>query len=194
MTRFIFPIILVLISLGSFAWFTNPVYKDISDLKTRRAAYDEALTNSKELARVRDELVAKYNSFSASDLEHLRKLVPDNVDNIRLILEIERIASSHAMSLSNVKYNVLDQKKDAAAQAAVGGVPLSEQNKNFGTFDLQFSTKGDYATFLTFLSDIEHSLRLVDLSSLSVSVGDSLDQSKNIYSYDLSIQTYWLKN
>ena len=56
-------------------------------------SYNEALNNSKALEDKRDTLTAKYNTIDPNDLIKLQKLLPDNVDNIRLILEIGQIAS-----------------------------------------------------------------------------------------------------
>lgn len=193
MTRFIFPSLLILVAIALFMFFTNPIYKDIGDLKQKQAAYEQALANSKELQKVRDQLVAKYNSFSAQDLENLRKLLPDNVDNIRLILEIDHIASMHGMTLSNVRYNATNTKKNSDGTTS-GGVALGAQDKDYGVFALQFSTQSSYDDFVSFLKDLQQSLRLVDVQALSFSSTDSVDPTKNLYKYDLTIQTYWLKN
>ena len=105
MMRFIMPIILIGISISIFFVFTNPIYTDIGLIKAQVASYDEALNNSKALAGARDVLTQKYNSINPDDLVKLQKLLPDNIDNIRLILEIEQIAVPYSMVLKNIKYN-----------------------------------------------------------------------------------------
>ncbi len=105
MTRFILPIILITASFAIFFLFVIPFYGEISDLKAQIASYDQALSNSKALENERDKLTQKYNSITTSDLDRIKKLLPENVDNIRLILEIEKIASPFGMALRDVKYN-----------------------------------------------------------------------------------------
>ena len=95
------PIILIGIAASLFFMFTNPIYNDISILKTTLASYNEALDNSKALENERDKLTAKYNAINPDDLTKLQKLLPENVDNIRLILEIEQIAAPYGMTLTN---------------------------------------------------------------------------------------------
>ena len=104
------------------------------------ASYDEALDNSKALEAERDKLTQKYNSFNPEDLSRLQKLLPDNVDNIRLILEIEKIASPYGMALKDVKYNVSDQDTVASPVAAAIKGGKNSLNKDYSVWDLEFST------------------------------------------------------
>src|SRR5687768_5052524 len=103
--KFVTPLILIAIAIAAFFLLGMPIYHDLTDLRTEIASYNEALGNSKALENERDKLAAKYNSFSPEDLSRLEKLLPENADNIRLILEIEQLASPYGMALRDVKYN-----------------------------------------------------------------------------------------
>jgi hypothetical protein len=204
MTRFIMPIILIGISISIFFLFANPIYNDISALKIQAASYNDALANSKALENERDKLTAKYNSINPDNLIKIQKLLPDNVDNIRLILEIEQIASPYGIVLKNIKYNVLDNTTSTGATTAVAAVQVgalaTQTPQNYGTFDLEFSTSSTYDNFINFSKDLESNLRIVDISSISFTsnvsnpvVGVKTNQEE-IYQYDFHIKTYWLKN
>src|SRR3972149_11708206 len=97
--KYILPAILILASLGLFFLFINPTYPEVKDLKAKVDSYNEALNNSKKLQSVRDVLVSKYNGFSPDDIDRLGKLLPDNVDNIKLVLEIQRISAQFNMNV-----------------------------------------------------------------------------------------------
>lgn len=193
MLRFIFPVVLVAISLGLFLIVTNPIYKSTKALRIEEVKYAEALANANELEKRRDELVQRYNEFAASDVERLRKLLPDNVDNIRLILEIDYIASRYGMSLSNVNFEV-DRKKDESTDEVVneGGEALAGEDQDIASFELGFSVQAPYETFITFIKDLETSLRIVDIQSIQFD--STVSESKDFYKYDVKIKTYWLKN
>lgn len=203
MTRFIMPIILIGIALTTFFVVTNPIYSDISALKAVSASYNEALDNSKALEKERDKLTAKYNSINPDNLSKLQKFLPENVDNIRLILEIERIALPYGMVLKDVKYSVVDKKADAANALLVqGGAAINSGPKDYGIFDLEFSTTGTYDGFISFTKDLEKNLRIVDIASAifsSNTVNTNMGVNPNInspevYKYNFKIKTYWLKN
>src|SRR3989338_3930886 len=104
MMRFIMPIILIGISVTVFVMFSNPMYKGIQELRGRSVSYNEALQNSKSLESERDKLTAKDNLIDPDNKIKLHKLLPDNIYNIRLILEIEQLAIPYGMALKNVKY------------------------------------------------------------------------------------------
>ena len=200
MFRFILPVILIGIAIAGFFAVTNPLYQDISLKRDQIASYNEALGNSKALESERDKLTQKYNEINPEDLSKLQKLLPDNVDNIRLILEIEKIASPYGMALKDVKYNTTDtaatptntQTVQTVVQANTG-----ETKKDYGVWNLEFSTQRTYNNFLNLIKDLENNLRVVDISSIQFSssltpgLNSSLPQA---YKYDFKIKTYWLKN
>jgi Tfp pilus assembly protein PilO len=193
------PIILIGITASLFFMFTNPIYNDIANLKAQVGSYDDALSNSKMLENERDKLTAKYNDIDPSNLTKLEKFLPQNVDNIRLVLEIEQVATPYGMILKDVRYNT-----PAEASAGVGAVTVQGSGNtaasDYGVFELQFSTSGTYNNFIDFTKDLEKNLRIVDISAISFSSNTSgaglLTQpnSSETYKYDFKIKTYYLKN
>ena len=197
MFRFVIPVILIGVAITGFFVLVNPMYKEVSALKAQAASYNQALDNSKALEDERDKLTKKYSDIDPENLEKLLKLLPDSVDNIRLILEIEKIASPYGMVLKDVKYDT--EKKDTSPDGSISPIAQLNNdlaNKDFGAWDLEFSTEGSYPNFLNFMRDLESNLRIVDVSSIQFTAGDTT--SKNItsenYKYGFKIRTYWLKN
>ncbi len=200
------PSILIGITVAIFITFTRPLYTDITDLRSSMAAYDEALNNSKSLEIARDKLTQKYNSIGNENLSRLEKLLPPSVDNIRLILEIEKLATAYSMSIKDVKYSAEPTEKDKANTNVVQGGIAQNVQKDYGVWTLQFSTEGSYSNFISFVKDIENHLRIVDIASVNFSVdnttstlANSSNSSTNVgnldsYKYDFTIKTYWLKN
>lgn len=206
------PIILIALASTLFFVFTNPIYNDVSVLRAQMASYNEALNNSKTLDSERDSLTAQYNQMNPDDLSRLQKLLPDNVDNIRLILEIEQIAAPYGMSLTNIKYDASSDTNSAGSTAngtiiQGGSTNTSASSKSYGVFNLEFSTSGTYDNFINFTKDLENNLRIVDISSISFSSDASNTNTSGtstgkkvgtntseVYNYDFKIETYWLKN
>jgi hypothetical protein len=155
-------------------------------------------------------LTKKYNAINTEDLSRLQKFLPDNVDNIRLVLEIEKIASPYGMSLKDVKYDatVVPEKKAAVpsttkttegeAAPVLNGAAAAEKAKEYGEWVLQFSTEGTYGNFINFTKDLESNLRIVDVSSITFSSDGAVVLGKqkpsDTYKYEFKIKTYWLKN
>ena len=204
------PIIFIGISVAVFFVFADPIYNDIKQLRVEAASYNEALSNSKALENARDVLTAKKNSMDPVNLTKLQQLLPDNIDNIRLILEIEKMASPYGMILKNVKYNATDATSPTTPSPAGsiqgGGAVQLSSGKDYGVWDLEFSTTSTYNNFISFMKDLEKNLRIVDISSIQFSSNDvnagnktSLGVPSNnlpteSYTYSFKIRTYWLKN
>lgn len=200
------PVVLIGIAFSTFLMFTNPLYNDVGTLRTEVASYNDALNNSKALENERDKLTLKYNTIDPDNLIKLQKLLPANVDNIRLILEIEKIASPYNMVLTDVKYNATAPSTPAPTTAEIqAGTVAKPTTSNYGTFDLEFSTSGSYTNFISFLKDIESNLRIVDISAIDFSSdttpantttknNTNTTISPEAYKYDFKIRTYYLKN
>ncbi len=208
MFRFAVPTILIGTSIAGFFFVVKPTLSEITAQKEQIASYNEALNNSKSLESVRDELTKQYDEISKDDLAKLHKLLPDNVDNVRLIIEIGEVAKPYGMVLKNVSYDASNKAAPADPNAAKKDEPVS--NSSYGVWNLGFTTQGSYADFLSFLKDLESNLRIVDISSISFSpstekptannassatgVGINPNKVNDSYSYSFKIKTYWLKN
>ena len=164
--------------------YTNPTYQASKALQTEASAYDDALTKSQELRSVRDQLLSKRNTFSATDVQKLQEALPDNVDNIRFIIDINNIASRHNISLTNVQLGTISGSGTADAATAAA---ISSSGSLVGSVDIGFSINASYDNMLAFLQDLEHSLRLIDVQKLSFAASQS-----GTTDYAFTIRTYWL--
>ena len=182
------PVILIIISLGIFFGYVDPNYRgenlsngnrSIQSLLAEDNEYQTALNNTTEIRKKREALVNKRGQIDPEALAKLEKLLPDNVDNIRLVIDMNRIAQNHSLVLKNLKL-------DTAMKTETG--KLGPDNSKYGTVGLSFSVNSSYDNFQNFLTDLEKSLRLVDIIDLSVTGNDT-----NLYDFSVSLKTYWLK-
>lgn len=189
--------ILVIATIGLFYVYVSPTYGEITALRVEKAEYDEALNNSQKVQDARDELLGKYNSFATADLKRLEKLLPNYVDNIRLIIEIDSVASRYNMILKDVQVSV--PAAPVGASGITSNVLLGEDVLPYGTTELSFSVLGPYETYRSFVKDLEKSLRIIDITGISFSAdNDAKDASKEVassgvFTFKTSLQTYWLK-
>lgn len=176
----IFPILLLVAAAGLFFTFTDPKYQEIKATQAQIATYDNALNNSKDLQKIRDDLLTVYNSISREDLKRLELLLPDTVDNIRLVLDIDTIASRYGVVIKNLKLN-------SSPSTSGSFDPTPEKIKSL---DLSFSVASDYETFIAFVRDLEESLRIIDLVEVKFVAQET---SSNIApDQSVTIRTYWM--
>ena len=178
MPYIIITIVLLIAAGGVFFGFTDEQYATVQNLEKEKQELDRAADKMNELNEVRDEILARRAEFSSEDIERLEKALPDNVDNIRLINDLDGIASQYNMSVRGATVSF--------ATDASGDIIVDENA--YGVVTVEFSVSGPYQTFLNFLDKLEHSLRIVDVTNISFSSSE-----EDFYEYGISLQTYWLR-
>lgn len=175
-----------------FFFFTQDAYDNAKALESQINEYDQALEKASELQQIKQSLLSRYNAFDPADIDRLHKLLPDHVDNVRLVLDLDSLAARNGLALQNVVISNPVSGKQPGVISAIGG-----SARKFDSLTLKFSTQGTYEGFSTFLEELETSLRVVDLVSLNlereVTPLSSQKGAEPIYRYDITIRTYWLK-
>lgn len=201
--KILFPISLIFTAIIIFFLVTDPLYKDVKQLKTDISTYDTALSSANDLKDKRDVLLEKYRNIKQEDKDRLNVFLPNTVSNIKFVLEIERIANLHGIPLKDIKFDGKNLPENQDNVQPEGTVVLSEEeilsSKPYGVFPIEFITEGNYESFLLFLKDLELNLRLMDIKSVSFTVpddsasksGDTTDP--NVFNFIIKVDTYWLK-
>lgn len=184
MTKFLFTILLIGLAGLVFFRFAQPVLDEIGTRRDEKALLEAGLENAKKLREVQEQLLAVYNSFSTADLDSLNKFLPDHIDIVRLVIDINTIAERSGMGIKNIRLSLTEEEKAAVAgeEATAAARPAS------GVAIFGFSVTGPYTNFQSFVSDLAQSLRLVDVKTLEL-----IPREDGLNEYNLEVQTYWLK-
>lgn len=159
-----------------FTQFTDPSFKKIDALRADAARFDVALTKANELRAERAKLQSKFNLFPEEEKAKLAKFLPETIDTVRLIIDIDRIATARSLRITNVSISTSEVGGEAR-----GSVP-------YGVASLTFGIQATYEQYIGFLRDLETSLRLTDVMSISFTA--ATDSPEN--SYTTRINTYWI--
>lgn len=192
MTRYIISAILIAAAAGIFMFYTQPAYDSVQAANGQIAQYNSALDKAAQLQALKQGLLNKYNAFSPNDLARLQKLLPDHVDNVALILDLDNLAQQYGLALANV--DVSQPASAATSKTAVGVAGAAGQK--YDSLTIKFTTHGTYRQFTQFMTELESSLRIVDLVSLSITGDGSPAQGGStdpVYTFSINLRTYWLK-
>lgn len=182
MNKNVTALILIVLAIGIYFTFTKAKFAELAEIRAVNAEYQQAIDNSTRLIKVRDEVLKSYNTLSTADKDRLNKIVPDNVDNVRLIIDVkDDIAARHGLSLRNIK--TISPQPQSPATGSV-----SSSAGKFGTVTLSFSVSTTYDRFTAFLKDLEASLRIMDVSKLTISSNEV-----GTYDFTVELKTYWLR-
>ena len=181
-------IILILGAIGIFFGYVNPTYTgNIKVLNSEMEDLDVALATAKKFKEEQARLVSEREQINAGDLERIKKLLPDNVDNVQLILDMDGIASESGVRISDIGIDE-SQKSGSDGGNATGQGVLIQEEKAYESLLLSFTATATYGQFKNFLRDIEQSLRTLDVVEISFSESET-----GVYEFDVRVRVYWLK-
>lgn len=187
-----FSLLLIVVSVIVFVTVIRPRYQNLQDTRKAVAVSTANLETAAKLAESREALIATYNTISKTDLDNLKTLLPDSVDNIRLIIQINSLATKNGLSLlRNVDY----QTDQAVPEGGQPVQSLEMLNRPYGEFTISFQTTGQYKNFLAFVADLEKNLRLVDVTKVEFATNENptTQTPASSLSYKVTLKTYWLK-
>jgi hypothetical protein len=179
----IIPILLILIAIGLFFGYIHPTYTgNVAALRAEIGSYDAALLAAAEFAEKENELLAEQSAIPTEGMERVEAFLPDGVDNVQLILDLNALAARSGLTLSD-----FDTSDPTAGESGGDRLDLSSDSP-VDSIDLSVSAIGEYSSFRTFLKGVELSLRPMDLVELTI--GDS---PTGVYDYDMTFRIYWLR-
>ena len=201
MNRNITATILLVLAIGIYFTVTQGVLDSARAIQTVNAQYLSAMDSADQLIKGRDQVLKNYNNLSQEDRARLDKMIPNTVDNIRLIIDLNNnVALRHGFSLKNIKAvaSQNNQNGNAVQAQPAPSVPMnSVSNASVGsiptpvldTVTVSFSVTAPYQQFRSFMQDLEADLRIMDLTHLTLSVNDT-----GTYDYSVELKTYWMRS
>ena len=166
------PISSIVVALALYFFFIQDTLERVAELKIESAQFSEALKGAKELEQTIERLGRERDSIPTSDIDKLEVLLPDSIDSVRFIYDLNTIAEIHNKTLSEVSVEELE-------------------GDMFTSTIVTFNINGTYSQLLAFLSDLELSLRIIDVQSISFKVTN--DSDKDGINYTIVIATHALE-
>lgn len=170
MSRIIISLVFIATAIAIFFMWTSRSLEDIDGLNKKKDEYNYILERDKEIKKIRDEKIADLKVISQENLDKLNKILPSKVENVKLIIDMTDIINRRGIALKSI-----DAKSSGAS------------SDNINTASIDFSVESSYETFLLFLEDMEKSLRLIDIKSLSLTPTDKV----NLYNFNVKAVTFW---
>lgn len=169
--------IVLTISIG-YA-FVYPSFGDLSVLNEKKQKYEDALSKIENIENKKGELLTKFEEIPETDKETVRTILPDSLNFVKLAADIDAVASHYGMSI-----------RDISNKSADSGSSISEAKPQgpYQSSIVAFSFAGSYPTFLKFMSELEKSLRILDVKSVTIKTGD-----KGVNEYQVEFEVYWVK-
>ncbi len=188
----ILPIVLIVLSAALGYLYIYPTWNnDIATVQQQITNYQQALHAADTFDKEEKKLIAKRDSISQADQDKLMDYMPNSVDNIQLILDLNTLANSNGITLSNfsLQSGSTGAQNSSPTASSTGTGSLFNSSGGTNSLDLSVNASGTYSSFLNFLSSVELSQRPLDVVNLSLT---SPSTYTGVYTYSMTFQIYWL--
>lgn len=205
------PLFALLVAAGLVFTYVRPTLTDMKSVQSQVNDYQDAIDKAGQLKTELAAKAAQKQAFTLVDTERLKTLLPDTVDEVSTLLDLDTLAQSYRISLSGISVKKQEDIAGAASKQVVNRsdlapttgsmrqvVPQAQQNvppaqgQNVSTpdvpyknIDLSFTAVGTYVDFRSFLQKLEQSLAFYDVTSLKFVAHEG-----ELGTYQMTIRTY----
>lgn len=185
----IIPLFALAIAVAIFFAYINPTWSGtIAAAKAAIANDNQALVTANEYTTQQNELASARDAIDSADLARLTTFLPDSVDNVGIILDLNALAARSGLSLSSIDVAANSAASSGSTGAAASGaLPTSTANP-VSSVDLSLSAIGTYAALQNFLQGVEKSARILDVRNVVIAGSDT-----GVYTYQMQLRLYWLQ-
>ncbi len=188
------PTVALLLSAALFFGYISPTWNgSIAATKAAIAGDGSVLASAKQYVAEQSQLASERNAISPADLQAIGNLLPNSVNNVQTILDLNAIAARSGLSLTSANVaqgaggSNIAGNAGASSGPAAGALGSGVANA-VESVDLTLEASGTYAALQKFLAGLELNQRLLDVESLSVSGSNT-----GVYAYQMHVRLYWLR-
>lgn len=182
MTKSVFGVFLILIGLIIFAFWTYPMWTEMTLISAERDELRDTLKRVNDLSKKKDQISKDYNSISQKDLDSLEEFFPRTPESGVLLLNMDKLAKENGMILKSI--GMTEGQDEPIAK---------DSNPKVKNFSFMATLSGSYSSFSSFLKSLEKTRRLIEIDKLTFDSGNDQQSRKDFYEYSLSAHTFWRK-
>lgn len=186
------PIIALLVAAGLAFTYVQPTFLKIRDTERQKEEYSNAFKQAESLQASINRKLEEKEAFDRVSLERLAQLIPQDIDEVSIILNLDTLAKEHGLSLANIEIaeqgggagDADEDIRDPNAMEMEAGI---EEGSDVAAshVDISFSVQGTYEEFQTFIEDLEKSLAIHEVMKLDLG-----ETEGDLYDFDMTIRTF----
>ncbi len=187
MSKTLLNLLLIITSVACYYIIISPIYfgggyvydvpadQSIIKLREFKNSNEEDSNKLKEAIVKINDLKKEYEGIDQYTQDRLNIMIPDSINNVRLMSEITTLMSSFGLPASGI--SITKEVED-------------KKLPGIGIYSISFSTKGSYFDLKDLLSKLETSMRLFSVQSVSFSPSEKPDEPMTV---SIKMNTYYIK-
>ncbi len=175
------PLGYLILSLSIGYVFVYSPWAEVSALNDKKSEYSGFIDTVSKIETKKNELQTQFNQISEEDKRDINTVLPTSLDYVKFVSEIDNVAKKYGI--------IIDKINLAQVDSSVGdSVANAGPSKPYRSSILGFSFGSDYEKAMSFIDELEKSMRILDIRSMKI------EENKDFgYLYSVQFETYWLK-
>jgi Tfp pilus assembly protein PilO len=188
MIKNLLAVFLIIAAVAVFWVETKPLLSEIDQLKAEKASFVRALTRVRDLEIIRNKLVEEqFNEISALDRTRLKNMIPSTPDATKLMIQLDNLARENGLLVKKLEVNPSSGRSSKGPAA-----------KDYSELTINYDVLGRYESFKHLLSQLEKSLRLIEISQISLSATEKNFRSNEengdlLYDFTIKASAFFKK-
>jgi len=190
-------VILIFSAVLAFA-LVMPKFEETTGLRVKHASQTEETSDVKAKFDTTRLAILQFQKLREPDKDRVNLALPDEVDLPDLLVLVDALISRAGLIGEDININVPSSKAAQVqapvlpAQGAIAPKFLAPQEPpGRGEIDISFSAVGSYESFKSFLKELEMSLRIFDVQTVSFDVPQLAEKISGAFRFGVSMKTYY---
>lgn len=189
--KLLLPVLIIILGIALFFGLTQPLLSSgstadpgIAELKQEKEVLESALNTARLAAEKLTVLETQYNAITEEQKAALENVLPNTIDEVRLIIYVQNIGVQNKTPLKGV--SVAQAANGSAAQNVPSETGVALVAAGYEPVSISFTVKATYNQFLSLVEKMEKSLKIFDITSVEFSSADV----KGTYEFKVAAQVY----
>ncbi len=185
MSRYIFPLILVVLAAAVYVFFTDASIGNIRTALARENELSAYIEDAKSAQAKLDQIKGRYENFPPGADQSLHAILPDTIDPVRFVVDVNAVVERRGLIIKSPQVATI--------------LPEKGSSDTYVKHTLSFTVSAPYELFRTLLGDLESSLALRNMENISFSSQDSKQETNlnanplnAVHDYRVEISSYSL--
>ncbi len=201
--KFITPLAMLIAAVWIFFGYTMPEYGVLTNRQAVAASYGETLGQANQLNQLKNSLLTTYKSIPTDSIARLDTMLPSSINQTHFVVSLANLAATNGVTLNTIQITSANPAPTAAPTRApvmaagntlpnnIGAVPgaAPAAAATYKAMTVDISVTGPYAAVKAFTHDLEQSLQLIDIVTVTVQM-----TTANMLQESLSFKTYTYSN
>ena len=195
-TKRLYSMIIALLFVSvALVWYFDmlvPTYTDLQASKGNQVAEQALLANETKIVAQFQTLLSSYESQTSYE-QQVNAAMPVGPHLADAIAQVYGIAGANSIAINSMSIGTQLVTAPAANAGVTGAATTGQLVNPIGTITFTLGAIGSYENFQNFLAALQTNMRLFDVQqfSLSPAGGSGKGSSADMFTYDITVATYY---